>query len=633
MPSNTNSYRFFEHHDVVLYMRRFMDDKEVVLLASTCRLLYQTMANRPDYWKRQYRRTFSLGDPREQEWIKWYNWNMNAIPNSTPSSSTSSLEPASWFQAYQRRQQVDRNLMAGQFERRNCQLPVDKCDQLKLVDLNPWHVLVQDKEASKIWSIQHGCFGEDDEHSNEELACNELTIPLSPFISTGQFRIMNPHGTQRFVVANVFIDTYEDLASIYACNPIMSIDEIEAPHIKKTELKYSTVLNERFPIASSTESSEKRESWTRRAVLVWSVTDCSFPKVIQLQHEHEYQQQGEKLGFVDIYNEWILFRTINIEENYHRFDLFDLNGSRWVRGPAVDNNISRACIQFASLDQCQFLTCSIMPDLVEDDTASTVAEIQYSETIDSDHERAYIRWKLFNTQKGQLQRKAISLGQIAIRHYPDATIKVEMYTNKACLIIVSSHHPKYATLLLLLVFGKSVSDDVPESIFESSNYCQSLPIDNSEQGRLEWHRYIDTNNITKLFSKKLIIVDAGRNYNVLDACNGNMLLLIFYPFHERLAPFLGPLCAMVGNKIEKIWFTDMKTRQYYEAPPCLTGRRVRDASATTRGLVRVETSNFPGFEIEPEWSNYHISSAVFGRIAKEEGNVVYKAYIPLSMQK
>ncbi|KAI9597643.1 hypothetical protein BDF19DRAFT_487756 [Syncephalis fuscata] len=178
------------------------------------------MANRPDYWKRQYRRTFSLGDPREQEWIKWYNWNINAIPNSTPSSSTSSLEPASWFQAYQRRQQVDRNLMAGQFERRNCQLPVDKCDQLKLVDLNPWHVLAQDKEASKLWSIQHGCFGDDDEHSNEELACNELTIPLPASLFTGQPRIKTVYGTHQFVLAGVFIDTYEDLASIYACDPI-----------------------------------------------------------------------------------------------------------------------------------------------------------------------------------------------------------------------------------------------------------------------------------------------------------------------------------------------------------------------------------------------------------------------------
>ncbi|KAI9597736.1 hypothetical protein BDF19DRAFT_420627 [Syncephalis fuscata] len=51
--------------------------QELVLFASSSRFIYQTIIDQPNHWERKYKRTFSLGERREQEWLTHYSQHIN----------------------------------------------------------------------------------------------------------------------------------------------------------------------------------------------------------------------------------------------------------------------------------------------------------------------------------------------------------------------------------------------------------------------------------------------------------------------------------------------------------------------------------------------------------------------------
>ncbi|KAI9593263.1 hypothetical protein BDF19DRAFT_424706 [Syncephalis fuscata] len=74
MSSNTNNNigRIFESPDIILELCNHMDELQIVAFARTCRTVYQTISVYSSPWKQKYVDNFCLGDPREQEWMRWF---------------------------------------------------------------------------------------------------------------------------------------------------------------------------------------------------------------------------------------------------------------------------------------------------------------------------------------------------------------------------------------------------------------------------------------------------------------------------------------------------------------------------------------------------------------------------------
>ncbi|KAI9593464.1 hypothetical protein BDF19DRAFT_160520 [Syncephalis fuscata] len=182
MPLDAYRERFLQNCDILLHLCHFMEDKAIVLFASSCQLTYRAIVDLPDYWERKYRRTFCLGDRREHEWLTWYNWHINTATNlKKPKSKVNrairkvlslvyiptinsdnnkytrfandlnfdaNFDSTRWFYAYYRRRQTSQNLIAGRFKKQMCQLTVSTYTRLMPVDINPWYAL-QEKQTWK----------------------------------------------------------------------------------------------------------------------------------------------------------------------------------------------------------------------------------------------------------------------------------------------------------------------------------------------------------------------------------------------------------------------------------------------------------------------------------------------------
>ncbi|KAI9592317.1 hypothetical protein BDF19DRAFT_425512 [Syncephalis fuscata] len=583
MSLNTHNECLWQNRDILLYLCCFIEGQELVLFATSCRFIYQIIVDRPGYWEGRYRRTFCLGDRREQEWLTWYNWHINATTelrartfnvnqtkhenlllstttnsghaNSEHTPSINSLlfdnnfDITQWFYAYNRRRQTNCNFMSGRFKKRMCQLPVTKFTYLKIVDVNPWHGLVWDENASKIWSIRHDIFSKTNKCSNKELDWKELTIPLSSSLFNGRALINAVYGAYRFVVGSISLSTYIDVKPIFFGEQILNMDELEARYIRESKI-----------------------------------------------------------------------------------DLLDLDGKQWIKGPRLPKYDSRICIQFVSRKQCQFLSWAIVHGSEESNTSSTTATIPNGQVFDRDNQTMRIKWKLFDVQKGQSQCRKILSNEIIGPYYSNAIIKTEMYTEKMCLInvfkagyIPSINSDKtFDVWLSLFAFGKFSANTSSQSIFDVRDYGRSQPIDSCDQGRILWSRYISSNRIEHLYSEKLIIIQHYDKFDVLDARDGSLLHSIACPYYSTIIPFLGSLCSVLYGTHRKSWLIDLYTKYIYKPPARLIGRKAEKEKYT--GAIK--TTNLASLNeyVKSMLPQYRVSNVVIGQINAESSGL-YEAYM------
>ncbi|KAI9593625.1 hypothetical protein BDF19DRAFT_466983 [Syncephalis fuscata] len=668
MPLNTHSERLWQNCDVLLYLCRFMNGKELALFATSCRLIHQTIVDRPAYWEHQFKRKFCLGDRREQEWLTWHNWcidtttkskelmaNINEtkqehllystsktidnIDNEYTLSASyskyiSDFSATQWFYAYQRRRQTNHNFMAGQLKKQTCKVPLKQSTEPELLDVNPWYSLVLDREGNRFWSIQHNIFSNKNEHSNNELTCKELPTSLSSFLFDSKYTvILHSYGLRRFVVATVDIKICNELNSITPGDPIVNANELKAQYIEEAEHKATDNLGRHFNATSTITSSNEREYSWRKAILVWPNAGNSLPNIIYLGCIHEYGKSEEFYCFSDIHNEWMLLHTKYPQYPYQRFDLFDLDGNRWIKGLQLDDYSTSACIQFASRDQCQFLTCTLIHDTGEFNLASTFMASKDPQTVDDDYQSLYIQWEIFDARKSQSKSNRIISNQITIPYWPDATITVETYTERMCLITVdhSSNSESnikdkiFSNLLLFFVIGKDASNASSRSLFDARDYGQLLPIDSFEQGRVLWSRPIRESTITNLYSKKLIVLQSNETIDVLDARAGNLLRSIVCVNNIKITPFLGSLCELFIWNLNESWFIDMQTGRIYKPPACFNNWPAKiNAKDKLLDLIEVPQLPDPREDSMPEHYKHKLSTGIIGKI---DDNNHYEAYM------
>ncbi|KAI9593248.1 hypothetical protein BDF19DRAFT_173149 [Syncephalis fuscata] len=241
---NNNIERILETPDIILELCSHMDELQIVAFARTCRTVYQTISVYSSPWKQKYVDNFCLGDPREQEWMRWFIWLSDSTSESDPlvpgenkkkrkrspsaeattgndandESLIPRLETVSWFRAYLRRKKTEHNLMIGRFNRQECDLSVRKGRRLEIVNLNPWNALIWDQEKAKVWSIAHYMISENDGQS-KIMAQQELTNVL-PRLLGDKPSIYSVYGTTRFAVAQLYINTYADIESVLFGDPV-----------------------------------------------------------------------------------------------------------------------------------------------------------------------------------------------------------------------------------------------------------------------------------------------------------------------------------------------------------------------------------------------------------------------------
>ncbi|KAI9597924.1 hypothetical protein BDF19DRAFT_420235 [Syncephalis fuscata] len=346
-------------------------------------------------------------------------------------------------------------------------------------------------------------------------------------------------GTNRFVVAGVMMNAYEDLKATYVGDPVVKWSKAKARRTKKNKDEASTD-------SAIIESSEKQEFDARDAILVWPIDNNSPPNII-------YFDGGP--------------------------------GEEWVE-VSLDAFASSS-IQVACRDQCQVLNWKITRKFLKTSDTSTSTAAQNVEIISNDYPAIRVAWKLSDFQTGQSQCKKILSGQIDFPYYPNAIIKSEIYTSRMCLVILHDAtkgeeeicNGTFKALLSLFALGKLSSNNSPEFLFDAKDYEQLLPIDSSEQGRILWTRTIGNNTVTKLYSEKLIIVQNVKKYDILDARNGDLLRSIVCSHHSNLVPLLGSLCAMFNGEFKKNYLVDMHTGLICKPSARLISRQMEDISA------------------------------------------------------
>ncbi|KAI9597907.1 hypothetical protein BDF19DRAFT_259703 [Syncephalis fuscata] len=282
-------------------------------------------------------------------------------------------------------------------------------------------------------------------------------------------------------------------------------------------------------------------NWKARdhdAIVIWPNTGNSTPNIIYLGDRSANKQQFHIDNPVTIYNDWILLRNIYEKDSYRVFDLIDLSGNKLIKGPKMHMRNSDACIQFASHNQCQLLTWSIMPSPIEDRNTPTSETAQTLHATGRDNKSLNLQWEAFDFQKDQHQCKKILSGQVSIPYCPNAVIRADMYTEKMCLITVWNEKKKFTRndktfgcLLSLFALGKSAPNDSAQSLFDARDYGPLLPIDSSDQGRILWSRPILSRGVTNLYSEKLITV---QNYSwLVDAHTGRIYSLMSHLIHRK----------------------------------------------------------------------------------------------------
>ncbi|KAI9597122.1 hypothetical protein BDF19DRAFT_435903 [Syncephalis fuscata] len=659
MSSTMNNERLWQSHDILLYLCRFVDGQELVLFAASCRFIYKTIVDRPDYWERQYKKIFSLAiganknglcevkestldvnQTKQEHLVAPIGTNVSNVNNeyallASYLKSVSSFDATQWFYAYQRRRQIERNFMAGRFKKQIYQLPADGNIQMELADVNPWYTLVSDKRGYKTWSIQHNLFSKKNEYGGEEPGWKELAIPIPPALFDCSHVVFSASEQHQFVMAYVNIMTYNDVRLVDIGDPIVNINELKAQHIKESASKVFNTLDEHSTASATIAASNERKSSQRTAILVWPNAGSSLPNVIYLGHGYDNRGREEFSHFSDTCNEWALFCIYYAQYSYRRFDLINLDEGQWIEGVKLYNDETSSCIQFASHDKCQFLTCAIVHDVGAFDLASTFIANEDSQIAGNDNPLLYIQWKLLDAHKGWSKSKEILSGQITIPYWPDAIVGAGTYTEKMCLITVANPYydsssncdDPFDTLLFFFVFGKDASNTSPQSLFDARDYGQLQPIDNSDQGYILWRRPIIENTITGLYSEKIIIVHSGKTIDVLDARNGDLLRSITVPFNVELTPFIGSLCNIFSRRYKKNWFIDMRTGRIYKPPACLTIRKTEDNNeAESLGLI--EVSDLKASRKEKSWKSpeYRISNFSISRFGVN-GSQIYETFI------
>ncbi|KAI9597872.1 hypothetical protein BDF19DRAFT_432900, partial [Syncephalis fuscata] len=378
----------WQNHDVLLCLCCFMEDKELMAFANSCRFIHQAIVDRP-----------TIG-----------NDNISRVSTRLPVNdllSASNFSTTRWFYTYYRP---------------ICHLPVNKSAPLELTAINPWNALILDKQESEIWSIQHDDFNKKSEQNSKELAWKKLTIPLRARPFNSGVRINSVYGANRFVVAYVDIITYDTELRVTAGSPIA---EMKALHIGENKSKNSIALDGHSNILRSNGSIKKRIAQVQEAIVVWSNTDDSVSDIIYLEDQNDDEQESCIDRFFDIYNDWILLRTTYENHPYRAFDLFDLEGSKWIKGPKMQMPGSDACIQFASHNQCQLLTWSIMPSPMEDGNTPTTEAAQTLHATGRDNESLNLQWEAFDFQKDQHRCEKILSGQVSIPYCPNAVIRAD----------------------------------------------------------------------------------------------------------------------------------------------------------------------------------------------------------------
>ncbi|KAI9593480.1 hypothetical protein BDF19DRAFT_447891 [Syncephalis fuscata] len=629
MPLDAYRERFLQNCDILLHLCHFMEDKAIVLFASSC-------------------------DRREHEWLTWYNWHINTATNlKKPKSKVNrairkvlslvyiptinsdnnkytrftndlnfdaNFDSTRWFYAYYRRRQTSQNLIAGRFKKQMCQLTVSTYTRLMPVDINPWYALVKDTQELRLWLIQHNTTSKKNKHGNDKLLWKELTLHLSPYLFDGKIRINSAHTANRFIVAHVSIFTYNDVASVAFGDPIVSLAEIEAQHIRSNKSKANAALDEHSDISSTITPSKEQKSYNRNTILVWANAGNSSPNIVYFQPIDYSCKELGRPKLINIYNDWAFFKTRNCNDSYQRFDLFDLDGNRWAKGPNMKIYNSDACIQFASRHQCQLLVWKKLSTFIKNKGESRADYIQRLENLDSIILSLDLQWKVFNAQKDQYQCEMILSGRVSIPYCPSASIKVKTYTEKMCLIIVfgreedkskRTDNGTFKASLSLFVLGRLLPNDSAQSIFDARDYDKLLPIDSSDKGRVLWTRTIASKTIKQLYSEKLIVVQSYKKLDVLNARDGSLLRSI----------------ALLGKKHDNFWFIDMHTGRIYNPPDQFTGKKTKEDKDKILGLVATAQFSIPMRRHNTcTPSVYRLSSAVIGR-TNWNGGGLYEAYM------
>ncbi|KAI9597892.1 hypothetical protein BDF19DRAFT_259311 [Syncephalis fuscata] len=186
---------------------------------------------------------------------------------------------------------------------------------------------------------------------------------------------------------------------------IMNLAETDVQRIKEHESKVFNTLDKHSTSAPTTKSIMNWKARDHDAIVIWPNTGNSTPNIIYLGDRSANKQQFHIDNPVTIYNDWILLRNIYEKDSYRVFDLIDLSGNKLIKGPKMHMRNSDACIQFASHNQCQLLTWSIMPSPIEDRNTPTSETAQTLHATGRDNKSLNLQWEAFDFQKDQHQCK------------------------------------------------------------------------------------------------------------------------------------------------------------------------------------------------------------------------------------
>ncbi|RKP09047.1 hypothetical protein THASP1DRAFT_23061 [Thamnocephalis sphaerospora] len=580
--------------DEILHVCLFLEEWEYVLLAATCRRLYQCIAKREAYWERRYRREFRLHDWRERSWLAWFNEQTDTTPSlMTLAQSTSpehkeeykdlvlefGLPRTHWYHAYHRRRLTMRNLIAGRARQQECTLPVD--DDVKLIfsGMHAWTTLIREQNGLRMWVV----------HNNTR--------------SKGlQWQALeHPHKLGSLTHID-FADCSTDHAAVCAKIKLHP----PAPDSGVTVGAQETDVEQADDDQESDASND-----TRYAVFSWAFTPNASPVTICVQSAEESKMLRNFSPMMGMYGEWLLIRTLlappattaattatttatavmmtsdadadgaqtsaepddgapkeEMPDVMCRYQVYNMEDEHWYASTVGKLKTSFSMLQHVSMRHLEILTVHMSRVEATDQPTGSIQGTAV-DTCDNRHcDKRLIRldWELnklsYETKASQLMRT----GAIHLPPWQHPSVETREFGPTMTLAIIYDVDDKYIygggaephALLSLFALDKSL-DGSPE--FQDAAQ-QALA-----QSRTMWVRFVETVFFTSLYSEELVVSQQFRRFDVLSALDGTLLRKISCEPYNAFGPILGAFCGLQDGINGENWLVDMSNGEKYLPSP------------------------------------------------------------------
>jgi hypothetical protein len=553
--------------DELLYLDRFLSDRNRVLLASTCRQLYYSIAKRSAYWRHRYLSEFSLDDWRERCWLLWFNEQLGIQTPGGPYNLASAIQAAMqaaekeqaqatssvdertalqttvtgdtgpvydtwcasssrttdnvildddkleydwsvtpWYHAYHRRRLTSRNMMRGRWHEYTCQLPVEDHVKLYLHTTIPWGSLVGEQHGRRLWFIRHN------------------PIPhKQPHTTTSKETVANKK-LYWFELDLHISEELGDLVKVF--ETILTVNHL-------------VIWGRTRRTSTPSESGDMPLSNVYNVILLWSHI---HPRPVQVIHSQPATTASPP-EFLGTNAEWMLIRmrledeaTSNSPRNY-RYLVYDLTQRRWCASVCGLEHQSYAHIQTTTLHRCDFAIFHLIPptDVSDGECGSPIT----------------IRWQLFGIRPRHDTCITLAEDTFSLPNWRNPTIQSQVYGCHLAWIIIYDREDRDAAsggnqphaLLALVDIG----------------VVGSSPTIREGQRRVLWSRPVGTMIITGLYQQNLIVIQEYRLFEVLDARNGTTLRRIPCEHYHFYSPLLDSTCALLSGIHGNSWFVDMAT--------------------------------------------------------------------------